>query len=77
MYDRLKEVKRQHKNKKKEDFFGVTLHPRDIDWLIEQAERAKIYKDTLMEIGAKHEPPSSKLANDALFMADYHREYLI
>lgn len=38
MYDRLKEVKAQHENSLKQDYFGVTLHPRDIDWLIEQIE---------------------------------------
>ena len=50
MYDRLKEVKRQHENKKKEDYFGVTLHPRDIDWLIEQAETLKKIGDTWVAI---------------------------
>ncbi|MNH75627.1 hypothetical protein D3C73_278740 [compost metagenome] len=34
MYDRLGEVKKQHE-------FG-NLHRRDIDWLIEQAEKLKI-----------------------------------
>lgn len=33
MYDRLNEVKRQHES--------ANLHRRDIDWLIEQAEKVK------------------------------------
>ena len=41
MYNRLKEVKQLHEQEKKTDFFGQTLHPRDIDWLIEQAEKAE------------------------------------
>lgn len=70
MYNRLDEVKRQHENKENSDFFGTTLHPRDIDWLIEQAGRAEIYRKALNEIGSKHEPPSSAIANSALFEAD-------
>lgn len=42
LYNRLDEVKRQHEGQKKIDFFGPTLHPRDIDWLIEQAEKAQL-----------------------------------
>lgn len=49
------------------------LHQFQIEWLFKQAERAKIYQKALMEIGAKHEPPSSKIANDALWIADYRR----
>lgn len=47
MYNRLEEVKSQHTNKKKEDFHGVTLHPRDVDWLIEQTEK---YEKALKDI---------------------------
>lgn len=46
---------------------------RDIDWLIEQAERSEIYQKALMEIGAKYQPPASKIANDSLWIADYKR----
>jgi len=35
-------VKRQHEGQKKIDFFGATLHPGDVDWLIEQAEKAQL-----------------------------------
>ncbi|BDH60119.1 hypothetical protein MTP04_02490 [Lysinibacillus sp. PLM2] len=42
MYNRLEEVKRQHEGQKKIDFFGVTLHPRDIDWLIEEAQKVEL-----------------------------------
>lgn len=50
MYDRLEEVRRQHEAKKKIDFFGATLHPRDIDWLIEQAEKAKEQQKEIEEL---------------------------
>lgn len=42
---------------------------KTIEWLIEQAKRAEMYKLTLMHIGARHEP-SSRLANVTLFEAD-------
>lgn len=41
-----------------------------IEWLIEQAKRAEMYKSTLMYIGAKLEPPASFQANSILFEAD-------
>lgn len=50
MYNRLKEVKGQHNYQKKIDFFGQTLHPRDIDWLIEQAETLQKIDDTWVAI---------------------------
>lgn len=50
MYDRLKEVKQHHEAKKKIDFFGVTLHPRDIDWLIEQAEKVEQQQQEIEEL---------------------------
>lgn len=50
LYDRLAEVKKQHGLQKKKDFFGATLHPRDVDWLIEQAEKAERYEVALKEI---------------------------
>ncbi|MNC82854.1 hypothetical protein D3C75_1365380 [compost metagenome] len=37
MYNRLTEVKKQHGN--------AELHRRDVDWLIEQAEKYKIVED--------------------------------
>ncbi|MNW44597.1 hypothetical protein D3C74_218350 [compost metagenome] len=42
MYDRLNEVKKQHELSE--------LHDRDIDWLIEQAEKSKRYEQALEEI---------------------------
>lgn len=47
MYNRLKEIKAQHEHGKKTDFFGQTLHPKDIDWLIEQAEKVERYEIAL------------------------------
>lgn len=41
MYDRLGEVERQHKNSYKMNPYGATLHPRDIEWLIEQAKNVE------------------------------------
>lgn len=38
MYNRLGEIKRQHEILKKENYFGVTIHPRDTDWLLDQVE---------------------------------------
>lgn len=55
MYNRLDEVKRQHEGQKKKDIFGVTLYPRDIDWLIEQAEKVKKYETALKEIAKDEE----------------------
>lgn len=50
MYNRLKEVKAEHEHGKKTDFKSQTLHPRDIDWLIEQAEKVEQYEKALEEI---------------------------
>ncbi|MFJ7890409.1 hypothetical protein ACIQYL_20315 [Lysinibacillus xylanilyticus] len=50
MYNRIAEVKKQHGEQKKKDFFGATLHPGDVDWLIEQAEKVEIYEKALKEI---------------------------
>lgn len=41
-----------------------------LDWLVEQAKRAEMYKHALMLIGAKLEPPASFIANMALLEAD-------
>lgn len=41
-----------------------------IDWLIQHAKRAEMYKQALLFIGAKHKPPASLTANMALFEAD-------
>ncbi|ARK28768.1 hypothetical protein [Halalkalibacter krulwichiae] len=58
---------------KRETVFDGQRIEEQINWLIEQAERVEIYKKALMEIGAKHEPPASKIANEALWRADYER----
>jgi hypothetical protein len=41
MYDRLGEVERQHNNAYEKNPHGVTLHPRDTEWLIERAKKAE------------------------------------
>lgn len=56
---------------------GQTPNHKDgavMDWLIEQAIRADMYKKALCEIGAKHEPPSSRIANSILMEADLRFE---
>jgi hypothetical protein len=44
MYDRLGEVERQHNNAYEKNPHGVTLHPRDTEWLIERAKKAERYE---------------------------------
>lgn len=70
----LQVIKSAVSEMEKRDWFkeDSPLH-QHMKWLIEQAERAEVYKKALMEIGAKHEPPASKIANDALWIADYRR----
>ncbi|WP_368502667.1 hypothetical protein AB3N04_00805 (plasmid) [Alkalihalophilus sp. As8PL] len=46
-----------------------------MNWLIEQAQRAEMYKAALVEIESKYEAPASTRAYDALLEADqcfYH-----
>ena len=48
-----------------------SAHGEELRWLIEQAERAEIYKHALMEIGSnKFSSPESQIANEALIKAD-------
>lgn len=70
MYDRLGEIKNQHEVLKKKDFFGVTIHPRDTDWLIEQAEKAEQYKQMLEEIVAFTKYDGNQWYSDAKKLLD-------
>lgn len=43
---------------------------KTIEWLIEQAKRAEMYKSALMYIGGKQKSPESVYANSALYETD-------
>lgn len=72
MSSKLREIKNNATHTKQHNFFTEIPYENYL-WLIEQAERAEIYKTALMEIGSKCEPPASGRANDALWKADYRR----
>lgn len=59
MYDRLGEVKRQHQNMEKKDFHAKTLHNRDVDWLIEQAEKLDAIAKAWIRIETSETEPTS------------------
>jgi hypothetical protein len=52
MKSRLKEIKDNHEFRKGEGWEITTLS-EDIDWLIEQAEKAEYYEEKLIEIITK------------------------
>lgn len=72
MLDYAKAIKSDlaYAHQSEEDYLPFERDMKVIDWLIEQAERAKMYKTTLMRIGAKQKPPSSMIANSVLLEAD-------
>ena len=55
---------------RQQEYDPATKDLEVIKWLVEQAQRAKMYKNTLMRIGAEQKPPSSMLANSVLIEAN-------
>jgi hypothetical protein len=69
--EKINSIKNVHNRFEYVTFQEFGIHEEDVEWLLEQADKSKIYKDALMNIGSNNfTSEESKIANEALFIAD-------